>query len=644
MTVTSFRCLALVACLATCQLALAGCKSPGSADKRQQPVDPTDEASDELPFDIDPLVEQVETLRDRSFKQEPSARPHDGPIDHRAEISPEARRERSRLAEVLFGLQLQEQPRSSKPERLATYRPEANRIDVATSAGTRAELKTAVRMALVSALDHQHFGSSSDASTWDGALAERAARIGDRVFVAALADKPDRLSAAELAARPEVVGRLNPLEQWLDIGGGDSPSMIQTAEALDHRLSAFTLREGLSLAAAFHRGSGWSGVELLFSRDPDSTRDVVSPNRWIDGEGLGTWSWPDSGTNTDWPVVADGRVGPALTATWVAQTVPPKLARTIYTGWTSDAYRLRRADGDSTRWQFEWLTHWSTPHGARQIAAAFERIIKEERKDGRPDLSGTVVRRGLKVSLVFRRGGQPTTTEDGSKDDAEGESEQEGGLQKLATRLLEAGIRFQPRRRLPIGFVPTRRQTYESEMNKAKLTDSSWSDPASGLEVDLSPLSDWKVLRSQTSPLRWFARGPKGTLLQVSTELTDPLGPDFGSDAYLTSWRSGFESSLEKASLSDTERLQEPVDPTLSFSMEGKREGQSIRLKLWHFLRDDVLVTVSLQGPRGTFGEVEPAATSVLSGIELDESQDQPADGASDNDDGGSIEYELNSE
>jgi hypothetical protein len=626
MNVTSSRSLALLTCLAACHLFAAGCQSPSTADKAEQPSNPT--KAQGPPVEIAPLVDQVEALRDRSFKKVPDIRTAEGPAATSTDLSKKAQQERRRLAEVLFGLEATEPPQPSKPARLAAYKPEDNNIDVAPDAGSDSELKAAVRMALVDALDHQHFGAPSKAASWDGHLARRAADHGDRVFVAALAEEPDRLEAEELAARPEVVQKLSTLESWLDIGGGDSPSMVQNANELDRRLSAFALREGLSLAAAFHRTSGWSGVELLFSRRPDSTRDVVSPNRWMSGDGLGTWSWPEDASSDAPPVVAKGRVGPALTATWVAQAVPAKLARTIYTGWTSDAYRLRRAKHEPKQWQFEWLSHWSKPHGARQIAAAFERIIQNEQEDGRSQLTGTVVRRGLKVAVVLKHSAPDQTKPEKNKE--------------LATGLLEAGIRFQPRRKMPVRFVPTRLQAYTSEMQKAELTDTSWTDPASGIEVDLKPLADWKVRRSQTPPLRWFARGPGGALLQVSTELADPLGPEFGTDAYLETWRKGFASSLKNAELSPVQRLSKPADPTLSFTMEGQRKEESIRLKLWHFLRDDVLVTVSLQGPSGSFKDVEPVATAVLSGIALD-GEKSPGD-ASDSEGSGHIEYEIESE
>jgi hypothetical protein len=626
MNVTSSRSLALFTFLAACHLFAAGCQSPNTTDKGEQPSNPT--KSQGPPIEVAPLVDQVETLRDRAFKKVPDMRAEKGPVADSTDLSEKALRERRRLARVLFGLENTEAPKPRKPAQLATYRPGDNRIDVSSEAADSAELKAAVRMALVEALDHQHFGTPSKATTWDGHLARRAADHGDRVFVAALAEESDRLDAEELAARPEVVQKLSTLESWLDIGGGDSPSMVQDADDLDRRLSAFALREGLSLAAAFHRASGWSGVELLFSRRPDSTRDVVSPNRWMSGEGLGTWSWPKDASSDAPPVVAKGRVGPALTATWVAQAVPAKLARTIYTGWTSDAYRLRRAKDQPKHWQFEWLSHWSKPHGARQIAAAFERIIQNEHKNGRSHLTGTVVRRGLKVAVVLKHS---------APDQAKPEKNEE-----LATGLLEAGIRFQPRRKMPVQFVPTRLQAYTNEMQKAELTDTSWTDPASGLDVDLKPLSDWKVRRSQTPPLRWFARGPGGALLQVSTELADPLGPEFGTDAYLKRWRSGFASSLKNAELSPVQRLSKPAEPTLSFSMEGQRKDESIRLTLWHFLRDDVLVTVSLQGPTGSFKDVEPVATAVLSGITLD--RETAGDDTSDKGGNGHIEYEIESE
>lgn len=634
-------------CLAAALLAFAvlstsvGCKSTGQTTDRAAPA-----ADTALPFEPDDLIARVEALRDREFDRLPAFERVDQPLDVDDDGSPPpepVQRDRTLLSRALFGIDAPERPalpHEPALETIAHFDRENHRIRVHPGGASPDIVRTATVHALVTALDAAHFDPLPPADSWDRALATRAVAHGDATFVNALLaagrDGSTSLPADTLAARPELVGRLAPLETLLDASGDRDPEMIDDPRALQTRLRAFTLREGLSLTAAFFRAGRWSGVELLRSIPPRSTADVIRPDRWMKGESLGNWSWPSPSENTSWSLAHSGRIGPALASIWIGQRFPARLARTVYSGWASDAYRWWTHTGDTSEdtdtWRFEWISLWSTVSGARQITKAFERVLDAEAaRDGRT-ISTDVLRRGLKVVVII--------------ENKEPNAQRIASLGKRAAALSDASVTFQPQRPLPLSFKPTRQEAFRTLARRADLDAEAFTDPATKLRVDLAAVADWTVRASRTLPLRWFARHPDGAVLQLTTELADPLGPNFGSEAYLDELHQAFRSSFASAELSDTDTLQTPLAPTFTFALTGKRNADDqtpTKLRLWQSRRGDLIVTLSLQSTAETFEKRRQTAETLLKSIETTGSvAPTPSDSKEEEaDDDGTIEYEI---
>ncbi len=613
---------------------IAGCETSSGQNDSTNPPDRDDTAilSRAVESDASELMAATEHLRDRSFRTHPGWRTRDGALEPPPTCRGETyEQETSLLGRILFGL---DDATPVAPvtafRKLAYFDSNSGEIVFRRDASSARKLEVAVVMALVEALDAQHFEPIPRVSTLDGCLARTAARDADKLMVAAAhvasEGQPPRNVLRQLAEQPGRSLAIEPLGDYLRRADKGPEAPVGSHAELAKRLTTFLLREGLSLGAAFYRANGWSGVELLHSFQPDSTADIVRPDRWMQGRALGDWSWPgDSPLDESKAATRSGRAGPAMIAAWLSQKFRPDLARTVYSGWRSDAFRYGTAEseqGDTEAWRFEWISQWDAPSSARQIAAGFEKLLGDHYETSGDDVATyTVVRAGLKVGVAVESAAQPA----------------DSNWPTDATYLTAAKVQYTPRDPLPTTFQPTRTVRFRQTATDATLDNSIWEDPASELMVDLGVVSDWEIRLSRTLPLRWFAKRDN-YVLQMTTELANPFGPDFGSDAYMADLEEAFTASIRNSTFTPREMSETPISERIQFQVEGQKSDQSWRLAAWQVRHGDVIVTISLQGPTDTFDSKVHSARTVVESLEA---TGKPPQGVSTEDNEGSIEYEI---
>jgi len=612
-----------------CQTSAPGKRAEGGTNRENAPP-----VERQIGLAASELVSRVERLRDREFEEPPAFAPVDDlAVEGESSNTEPVVNARDRAAvELLFGLESVEIPARPPLHEVARYNSTRHRIEFQRGFPSEKTLEIALVIALVDALEQKHFSRTALPTQLDRRLGNFAARHAASMLVAAgyLVERRDPSVSDPLgtvARRPDVALRLEPLSKQLKWPRQETGTAVQSASGLRRRLQMFAAREGLSLAAALYRAGGWSGVELLHEFEIESTADIVRPDRWMAGRGLGTWTWPNSG-ETDDASTSPKRIGPALISIWLGQDFPPELARTVYSGWRADTYRGMggaNAGGDAPANHFDWVHQWDTPSSARQISGAFRKLLEKKYGASR---SGPhrwrVVRNGLVVGTFVRPEADPF---EGDTDDMQ---------------LGDTSAQFHPRDPLPLEFVPTRMDTFRRRAGETTVDDAAWTDPAAQLRADISSVQDWTFAESQTLPLRWFAKRDDGTVLQLSAELTDPLGPRFGSDDYRTALEERFSKSLESTEFEGPESLEEPVEDALRFSVSGTKKDATWRIEVWQFRYGDVITTLSLQAPAGAFSQYVDTARTVYSSIELLE----PPPGRNrnvDSSDSGSIDYEIES-
>src|SRR5690554_6831778 len=459
-------------------------------------------------FAADVLIERVEALRDREFGRRPTfvaesvsrltvGRP-DVDDANSGDIDKAVREDRAAIFTGLMGRASVDKPDlDGALATLAQYDAAEGKLTYANGHADRETLRLAIVLALVRGLNAEYFGAVSGAKSWDEALALEASALGDAMFVAAqiaLAQADQPIDAGEMARFPEVALRNAAVRGVFDgVSGRVDVEDAKIAQAE----RGFAAREGYALAAAMYRVNGWSAVEMMKHAPPRSSAYVVRPDRWFSGDDLGTWRWPaelEAGWDVDlWhSAVRSGRVGPAVIAMWLGQTIDPAAARSVYGGWRSDEYRLHDGKRIASarrkgRMVFEWVSQWDTPHSAGQVADAFRLVLERNQANREDDARHVVVQKGVNVAVIV------TDADDGAFRDA-------SKLVDRAAVLSGATVRYGQVQGLPFSFQPTRLEAFLVGAATARLEENWFEDPASGVRMDLGVLEkDWSVQKTDES-------------------------------------------------------------------------------------------------------------------------------------------------
>jgi len=391
-----------------------------------------------------------------------------------------------------------------------------------------------------------------------------------------------------LARRPDLAERVGGVGALL-AGEGDV-------------LGRAVMRESLALGAALFRAQGWAGVEWGRSEGGKRSLDVVRPDRWLSGDGEATWQWPSEFEDVQaarrWELAGEGSVGPLLASVWLEGVLDARGARSIFGAWLADAYRVYEGPGEEGQ-AFVWLTAWRTPHEAQQVAQAMERALLE--RLGREARTGRmrVAVQGLNVVLTSYESAQDPELLD---DEIEA--------------LAGAAVAFLPEEPAPLRFEPTTYERYVEVAEGATLEGSTWIDPGAGWKMSLGALEGWTVQKSDEVHVRWFATHEDGSLVQWTAELVDPLGPAFGSPAYVDQLTETFAASVKD---SEPQIVIAPSEagPRVQLLASGKVEEQEIELRLWQWERGEVIVSYSVQEPASGFGLRLGEAESALETLEM---------------------------
>jgi hypothetical protein len=256
---------------------------------------------------------------------------------------------------------------------------------------------------LTHALQDQHFGldlGRGDVGEDDAQLARRAVYEGDATlagFAVAL-----RGLSARKAAR--ISDQLQEVPAELAVAYPNVPALVRDT-------AIFQYVAGSTFVAWAYREHGWTGVNALLARPPQSTEQVLHPEKYFAKPefpysvrigGLAPY------VSGEWPVAEETTLGELLIRILAAGFVERPRAEGIAAGWDGDRLMALERGGDLT---LVWLTAWDTEDDAREFFAGYAEILG--RKYGpAPVAEGNVIhlasgdtpyyfeRRGTKVLAI----------------------------------------------------------------------------------------------------------------------------------------------------------------------------------------------------------------------------------------------------
>lgn len=317
---------------------------------------------------------------------------------------------------------------------------------------------------------------------------------------------------------------------------------LRRAAALDRERLLFPYEAGLAFVTDLLRAGGVALVERALVTPPTTSEQVLSPQRYLDGEQAVPVDLPSTPAGTR--SLASGSVGQLLTGVVLGRCLPREQARAAARGWGGDAFRV--VADDAGRAGLLWSTTWDDEEAAGRFSRALEGAMPcLRRASTAASLSiaprATASRTGRHVALVRGLADAPH--------------------EPLLAALLSLPRPPVPARPIAPGVVipPTPARPEPGPWLRAP---ASWDNPYLGLRV---PAWEGFIAESGDAPttLTLKRRGDVDVTLVV--ELSDEP-PSTESQAALFD---GFASSLGRAARASlrvvsTDELATPLGPAIA--------------------------------------------------------------------------------
>lgn len=259
------------------------------------------------------------------------------------------------------------------------------------------------------ALQDQNFAWDSQAeqaSGLDGMIAFQALLEGDAELTERVFQRPEDLKDAEAAAR-----RLRAESEQAEEQARQSATEFPAVFA---RTQSFWYTRGEEFVLALHRNGGWAAVNRAWGSPPDSTEQVLHPEKYLARERpvrLDTSGLEAELIADGWGIRYSSTAGELILEVWLEQRAPRPLDATACfraaAGWGGD--RAILAERGKTRLGI-WVTTWDSVEDAKEFCLAARRNLRgdevEEDSDDRTvrrasDGRHAVVRRGADVLVVL---------------------------------------------------------------------------------------------------------------------------------------------------------------------------------------------------------------------------------------------------
>jgi hypothetical protein len=248
---------------------------------------------------------------------------------------------------------------------LGFYEFERKRMVVVSDAGLTPEARVTYAHEYTHALQDAAFdiGAAHEAQVGDDdpALARLALEEGD----------------ASVAMVLWAIEHLTPEEQ-LGISQTPLPDMTGIPGWMIALLE-FPYLTGSQFVGQLWASGGWDAVDAAYADPPDSTEQVIHPEKYLDAEEPMAVVGPDlaaglaTTTGDDWEAVEEMTVGEAMVGIWLQELgVNDRTATVAAAGWGGDT--LTVATGPDGAWSLAWRIAWDFPAHTTEFEDAYGRI------------------------------------------------------------------------------------------------------------------------------------------------------------------------------------------------------------------------------------------------------------------------------
>lgn len=163
----------------------------------------------------------------------------------------------------------------------------------------------------------------------------------------------------------------------IDASDPVAAAALQRAPAILRATSLFPYTQGYALVGQLMASGGTPAVNAAFARPPDSTEQVLHPDKYAAHEAPIAVAIPKglaAALGPGWTATAQDTLGELLLRTWLTTAgLPQADATTAAAGWGGD--RIQLLTGPHGETALALLSVWDTPTDATEFSAAARRAI-----------------------------------------------------------------------------------------------------------------------------------------------------------------------------------------------------------------------------------------------------------------------------
>ncbi len=234
----------------------------------------------------------------------------------------------------------------------------------------------------------------------DGALARLAVMEGQASYL--MAELTARNLGQSLENSPEL---LDLMSRMIGAAPGESPVFDRSPLYLRESL-LFPYTAGMRFQHAVIQKKGREGFREVFRRPPESTQQVLHPEKYLSGISAVRLAPPELAARRSYRKLAEGTVGEFDYAVLLRQYVGEEAARRIAPAWRGGAYRLLEHRREQ-RTALVQVSLWESDRDAQAFVGAYRKVLegKWKRFEASSEAPGRLAGRGDDGFFLLRRDG-----------------------------------------------------------------------------------------------------------------------------------------------------------------------------------------------------------------------------------------------
>jgi hypothetical protein len=153
----------------------------------------------------------------------------------------------------------------------------------------------------------------------------------------------------------------------------------------------FSATQGTTFVFSMQLGGGWQAVNQAFGKLPESTEQVLHPDKYASGEAPVKVDLPDdlaTKLGSGWSLAQENTLGEHQMSIWLGAPTAASAAAAAE-GWGGD--RIAVLSGPNDAWAIAWQTVWDSPDDAAEFQTAAETAVTKAGGPGAvlPGVGGT---------------------------------------------------------------------------------------------------------------------------------------------------------------------------------------------------------------------------------------------------------------